>query len=70
MGANWDHKEWLSLLESLKQSEFWPMNADEIGAVLEEIKKEWHEKQQPRIEEPASHPVVATAITSPSERSF
>jgi hypothetical protein len=35
----WNHDDWLSLLDSLEKSEYWPMNPDEVGAVLEEVKR-------------------------------
>ncbi len=37
----WNHDEWLAFLEEVKRSPFWPMNADAVGMVLEEIKREW-----------------------------
>jgi len=40
--GQWNHGDWLSLLESLKRSEYWPMEPNAIGGVLEEIKREWH----------------------------
>jgi hypothetical protein len=38
--GGWNHADWLALLEELKASPFWPMNADAVGLVLEEIKRE------------------------------
>jgi len=40
----WNHNDWLALLEELKRSPFWPMNADAVGLVLEEIKHQWHQR--------------------------
>lgn len=37
----WNHDDWLALLEGLKRSPFWPMNADAVGLLLEESKREW-----------------------------
>lgn len=37
----WNHNDWLVLLEELKHSSFWPMQGDSVGLVLEEIKREW-----------------------------
>ncbi len=34
----WSHQDWLDLLASLRRSDFWPMEPDEIGRVLEEQK--------------------------------
>lgn len=36
----WNHQDWLSLLEELRRSVFWPMNTDAVGLALEEIKRE------------------------------
>jgi hypothetical protein len=40
-GGHWDHDDWLTLLEDLKRSPYWPMQADAVGLVLEEAKREW-----------------------------
>jgi hypothetical protein len=39
--GRWNHEDWLALLEELKRSAFWPMQGDSVGLVLEEIKREW-----------------------------
>lgn len=39
--GQWGHAEWLALLDELRRSPFWPMHPDEVGAVLEEHKREW-----------------------------
>jgi hypothetical protein len=39
--GQWNHEEWLSLLKTLKDSDFWPMEPDAIGTVLEETKRDW-----------------------------
>jgi hypothetical protein len=39
--GSWNHDDWLALLVELKRSPFWPMNADSVGLVLEESKREW-----------------------------
>lgn len=36
----WDHRDWLILLANLRHSEFWPMEPDAVGAVLERMKQE------------------------------
>jgi hypothetical protein len=38
--GSWNHNDWLSLLEELKRSPYWPMHPNAIGAVLEEAKGE------------------------------
>jgi hypothetical protein len=37
----WHHDDWLALLESLRQSEFWPLDPDAVGALLEEQRTFW-----------------------------
>lgn len=37
--GQWNHSDWLELLEGLKRADFWPMDTDAIGRVLEEQKK-------------------------------
>ena len=39
--GHWGHTEWLALLDELRRGPFWPMHPDEVGAVLEEHKREW-----------------------------
>ena len=39
--GRWDHDAWLTLLEELKRSPFWPMHPDAVGQVLEETQREW-----------------------------
>lgn len=41
--GQWSHEDWLSLLESLKRTQYWPMDPDVIGGVLEQIKRRWRE---------------------------
>jgi hypothetical protein len=36
--GHWNHDDWVALLDSLKASEFWPMNPEAIGHTLEELK--------------------------------
>jgi hypothetical protein len=36
--GEWNHDDWLALLDSLQKSEFWPMDAEAIGRTLEEFK--------------------------------
>lgn len=36
---SWNHNDWSSLLEALKKSDYWPMNPDDVGTVLEEEKR-------------------------------
>ncbi len=39
--GQWDHEAWLSLLETLRSSSFWPMEPDGVGRVLEQLKIEY-----------------------------
>jgi len=39
--GRWNDQDWLSLLDALKQSEFWPMEPDAVGAVLEDLKMDY-----------------------------
>ena len=38
--GTWDHHDWLMLLANLRHSEFWPLNPDAVGTVLERMKAE------------------------------
>jgi hypothetical protein len=38
--GQWNHNDWLALMEELKRSPFWPMHPDAVGQVLEETKRE------------------------------
>jgi hypothetical protein len=38
--GEWDHQQWTDLLESLQRSEFWPMNVEDVGLTLEQLKVE------------------------------
>jgi hypothetical protein len=40
-GAHWTHADWLALLESLKGSEFWPLDVGAVGRTLKAFKREW-----------------------------
>jgi hypothetical protein len=39
--GQWNHDDWLALLEELKRSSFWPMPPDAVGLTLEETRREW-----------------------------
>lgn len=36
----WNHDDWSELLSSLQSSEFWPLDAEQVGTVLERLKAE------------------------------
>jgi hypothetical protein len=44
--GQWDHAQWLQLLEQLRHSEFWPMDEEQIGQALEEIKQQWLQQRR------------------------
>jgi hypothetical protein len=39
--GRWGEAEWHGLLDTLRASEFWPIEPDALGWMLEEIKREW-----------------------------
>jgi hypothetical protein len=39
--GHWNHQDWLALLDELRRSPFWPMHPDAVGQVLEEVRREW-----------------------------
>jgi uncharacterized Zn-finger protein/ribosomal protein L32 len=54
----WNHADWLSLVEELEQSEYWPLNLDAVGQVLEELEQEY-KKRQPAPGPPPLPPTIA-----------
>src|SRR3954451_16340290 len=53
--GRWNHSDWLSLLETLRESEFWPMGPVAVALALDELKRQywnlfrWKESGQPRL---------------------
>jgi hypothetical protein len=39
--GEWNHEDWLALLEDLRQSELWPLDPDAVGELLQEMQQEW-----------------------------
>ena len=39
--GQWNHAQWLQLLDQLRQSEYWPMEEEQVGRALEEAKQQW-----------------------------
>jgi hypothetical protein len=39
--GGWNHDDWLTLLDELGRSPFWPMQPDAVGQVLEDEKRQW-----------------------------
>jgi hypothetical protein len=52
--GSWGHADWLTFLEDLKTSEFWPLAPEAVGEVLEGLKAEYHRPR--RKEEPSADP--------------
>jgi hypothetical protein len=46
--GQWTHQDWLDLLESLSRSPYWPMQPDEVGRVLEDLKPQHGPAREPR----------------------
>ena len=42
--GQWNHAEWLELLETLKRSAYWPVKPEEVGKALEELKRGWQQR--------------------------
>jgi hypothetical protein len=38
-GGRWTHADWLGLLEALRRSPYWPLEADAVGLALEESRR-------------------------------
>src|SRR5207248_888306 len=38
--GRWNQADWLALLETLRESEFWPMDPDALSGVLDQVKRE------------------------------
>jgi hypothetical protein len=49
----WGHEDWLHLVATLRQSQFWPLDLDGVGEVLGEIQQEWHNLHRWRDSEQA-----------------
>ena len=43
-GGEWNHDDWLALLDDLRRSPFWPMDPEAVGLVLEEEKRRWGQR--------------------------
>jgi hypothetical protein len=72
--GQWGHSDWLALLESLKRSDFWPMEPDAVGSVLEELKKgaslpaaSTHELQNAAA---SGHWVKGKGVTSTARKTY
>jgi hypothetical protein len=44
--GQWNHDDWLALLEQLRESDFWPLEPDEVGRALERLKVQWSNLHQ------------------------
>ncbi len=39
--GQWQHGDWLALLDQLRASEYWPLEIEAVGQALEELAQEW-----------------------------
>lgn len=44
--GEWNHQDWLDLLSGLQRSEYWPLQPEEVGQTLEELKREYFAQPQ------------------------
>lgn len=43
--GSWNHQNWLDFLEYLKEKQYFPIDTDKVGLLLEEKKKQYLESQ-------------------------
>lgn len=41
----WDHQNWLDFLKNLEEKQYFPIDTDKVGLLLEEKKKQYFEAQ-------------------------
>jgi hypothetical protein len=46
--GQWNHDDWITLLEELKGSDFWPLEPDAVGALLEAEKRAYRKTDRGR----------------------
>jgi hypothetical protein len=63
--GHWNHQDWLSLLEGLQASEFWPMEPDAVGLHIERLKRDYHSKGAPTPPVRVEPPAAATRVPEP-----
>ena len=44
--GQWNHQDWLDFLEYLRSKNYFPINTDHVGLLLEEKKVQYHAKQK------------------------
>ena len=44
-GGKWDHAKWLAFLEYLKERNYFPIDTDQVGLILESKKVKFFENQ-------------------------
>lgn len=44
--GEWNHQDWVDLLASLERSDYWPLAPEDIGHVLEDLKREYLARRQ------------------------
>jgi hypothetical protein len=52
--GRWGHRDWLILLEGLRQSAYWPVDPDSVGAVLEQARQRYRGLREGRTPEHAT----------------
>jgi tetratricopeptide (TPR) repeat protein len=72
--GEWNDADWLSFLEELQKSEYWPLDPDSVGQVLEELKQAYHQQRRPPTPAPqerssVSHPAAPQSPVAPLEPS-
>src|SRR5207253_533189 len=63
--GRWHHDDWLGLLESLRASEFWPLQPASVGRALDEVKTEWLLSRRPSAYWPLDRDLVWQAAVGP-----
>jgi formylglycine-generating enzyme required for sulfatase activity len=62
--GEWNHQDWLVLVDRVMGSEYWPLNPDEMTAALEEIKGAWARDQRGRLHRGKIGDVIEAPLTS------
>lgn len=57
--GQWDHHDWLALLDSLRRSPYWPMSEADIGRVLEQAREAMIRQAEADPERPISAVISA-----------
>ena len=44
--GSWNHQDWLDFLKNLEEKQYFPIDTDKVGLILEEKKKQYLEAQK------------------------